>query len=281
MYSFLIYNIILLNSIGCGYIAEFDNSKNHRLLARWLLFFTLFIPAAIRYEVGYDYGNYSEIYNGLVDSYIDEPGFLFLQNFARYLHLDTQWIFVLTSFVMYFPICFCIKRKSFFMISSFYTLYVYIESLSFVRQFLAVTFLICALYYYLYSSSKIKAYLYGCSSLLFHLSALFVLLTYPFKKIKLGKPIYIYGMIFAFYILIVKFDFINLLFTVAMLLIPRYGGYMNTDWNSDVEIGSGLGVFIRLSIPFTIFFFRKKIFEQNSKNLYLIMLNLVYVVVNS
>ena len=65
-----------------------------------------------------------------------------------------------------------------------------------------------------------------------------------------------------------------------MLLIPRYGGYMNTDWNSDVEIGSGLGVFIRLSIPFTIFFFRKKIFEQNSKNLYLIMLNLVYVVVN-
>ena len=151
MFSFLIYNIILLNSIACGYIAEFSNNRSHRILARWLFFFTLFVPAAIRYEVGYDYGNYSEIYNNLVDAYIDEPGFLLLQNSARYLDLETQWIFILTSFVMYFPISFCIGRKSFFLISSFYTLYVYIDSLSFVRQFLAVTFLICALYYYLYS----------------------------------------------------------------------------------------------------------------------------------
>lgn len=71
-----------------------------------------------------------------------------------------------------------------------------------------------------------------------------------------------------------------MIFTVAMLLIPRYGGYMNTDWNSEVEIGSGLGVLIRLSIPFVIFFFRKKLLEQNPKNLYLILLNLVYVIVN-
>ncbi len=56
-----------------------------------------------------------------------------------------------------------------------------------------------------------------------------------------------------------------MIFTVAMLLIPRYGGYMNTDWNSEVEIGSGLGVLIRLSIPFVIFFFRKKLLEQNPK----------------
>ena len=280
MFSFLIYNIILLNSIACGYIAEFSNNRSHRILARWLFFFTLFVPAAIRYEVGYDYGNYSEIYNNLVDAYIDEPGFLLLQNSARYLDLETQWIFILTSFVMYFPISFCIGRKSFFLISSFYTLYVYIDSLSFVRQFLAVTFLICALYYYLYSDNKLKTYLYGISSLLFHFSALFAFLTYPFKKFKLGKPIYIYGLIFIFYILVVKFNFINVIFTVAMLLIPRYGGYMNTDWNSEVEIGSGLGVLIRLSIPFVIFFFRKKLLEQNPKNLYLILLNLVYVIVN-
>lgn len=58
------------------------------------------------------------------------------------------------------------------------------------------------------------------------------------------------------------------------------GLYMNTDWNSEVEIGSGLGVLIRLSIPFVIFFFRKKLLEQNPKNLYLILLNLVYVIVN-
>ena len=75
-------------------------------MARWLFFFTLFVPAAIRYEVGYDYGNYSEIYNNLVDAYIDEPGFLLLQNSARYLDLETQWIFILTSFVMYFTIFF-------------------------------------------------------------------------------------------------------------------------------------------------------------------------------
>lgn len=92
MFSFLIYNIILLNSIACGYIAEFSNNRSHRILARWLFFFTLFVPAAIRYEVGYDYGNYSEIYNNLVDAYIDEPGFLLLQNSARYLDLETQWI---------------------------------------------------------------------------------------------------------------------------------------------------------------------------------------------
>lgn len=112
--------------------------------------------------------------------------------------------FYIDLFRNVFSYIFLYWEKKLFLISSFYTLYVYIDSLSFVRQFLAVTFLICALYYYLYSDNKLKTYLYGISSLLFHFSALFALLTYPFKKFKLGKPIYIYGLIFIFIYLLLN-----------------------------------------------------------------------------
>lgn len=138
-----------------GYLAEYANFKQFRFLARFIVFIGLFLPAALRYDVGYDYWSYSAIYTGIMDAgSAVEPGFLFLQEAGRSLNLDTQWIFVLSSFVMYFPIAFLIGRKSFFLIVTFYTLYLYLEGLSFVRQYLAVTFLIVGLYHYLYSCGK-------------------------------------------------------------------------------------------------------------------------------
>ena len=128
MFSYLLYNSILLSSLVFGYLAEYANFKQFRFLARFIVFIGLFLPAALRYDVGYDYWSYSAIYTGIMDAgSAVEPGFLFLQEAGRSLNLDTQWIFVLSSFVMYFPIAFLIGTKSFFLIVTFYTLYLYLE----------------------------------------------------------------------------------------------------------------------------------------------------------
>lgn len=281
MLSYFIYNFILINSIIFSYLAEYSSTKFSQNICRFIVFLGMFLPAAIRYKVGYDYMNYTNIYNGGIgDSYL-ELGYTFLQNIAHALSLKSQWIFVLSSLVMYTPICFGIGRKNYSIIIPCYILCIYIESLSFIRQYMAVSFLICGLYYYLYSESTKKSSIQTFCSLLFHYSSILYLCFYALKKkIKLAHPIAIWGIIIGFYLLITKLNFINIVFTWVAIILPRYGDYQSSSWNSATEIGSGLGVVARLFIPFLIFIFYKQILRENPKNQYLIVLNVIYVIIN-
>ena len=280
MFSYLLYNSILLSSLVFGYLAEYANFKQFRFLARFIVFIGLFLPAALRYDVGYDYWSYSAIYTGIMDAgSAVEPGFLFLQEAGRSLNLDTQWIFVLSSFVMYFPIAFLIGRKSFFLIVTFYTLYLYLEGLSFVRQYLAVTFLIVGLYHYLYSCGKKKYLVYFFSSLLFHLSSIFYLLTLFIRNWKIKSSGVIWTIVIVGYIMFVKLALAEHAFTVVGLILPRYAAYADSSYNVDTELGSGVGVLLRLTIPFCVFLYRGRLLQANPRNNYLIWLNIAYVIV--
>lgn len=280
MSTYFFYNLLLLSVVVFGYKAEYTNGKRVRFFSRVCVFLSLFVPAAIRLEVGYDYDNYSNIYEGVKLSAIAEPGYLFLQEFARFYQLDTQWIFVLSSFVMYFPICFFIGRKSYFLIVTFYTLYVYLESLSFVRQYMAVSFLICGLYYYLYSLGKKKWLYFSFASLLFHLSSALYLLTIPFRKFVIKHSLIVWGIVLISYVFIIRLSFTDFVFGLAALIMPSYAAYATTGWNVDTELGSGLGVVTRLLIPLCVLFYRKKLLFQNKKNCYLVSLSLLYIIVN-
>lgn len=281
MFSYLIYNSILINSILFSYWAEYCNTNFSRNICRVIVFLGMFLPAAVRYEVGYDYDNYTNLYHWMTGYGYLEFGYAFLQNLAQALSLESQWIFVLSSFVMYFPVCFGIGRKDYSIIIPCYILCVYPESLSFIRQYMAVSFLICGVYYYLYSESTRKSALYSTASLLFHYSSALYLGFYALRnKIKLTRPATIWGIIAVFYLLIIKFNFINFLFSLVAVAFSRYAGYQNSSWNTDTEMGSGLGVLARLFIPFCVFIFYKHILKSNPKNHYLIVLNVAYVIIN-
>lgn len=281
MLTYFFYNILLLSVVAFGYTAEYANDKRVRSFSRICVFLSLFVPAAIRLEVGYDYDGYSNIYEGVDPGAIAEPGYLFIQETARFFQLDTQWIFVLSSFVMYFPICFFIGRKSYFLIVIFYTLYIYLESLSFVRQYMAVSFLICGLYYYLYSLGKKKWFYFSFASLLFHLSSALYLLTIPFRRFVVKHSFVVWGIVLISYVFIIRLSFTDFIFDLAALIMPRYAVYADSDiWNADTELGSGLGVVIRLLIPLCVLFYRKKLLFQNKKNCYLVSLSLLYIFVN-
>ena len=51
MFTYLIYNMILVLSFLSAYLAEFSKTKFQRIVCRIVLFNILFIPAAIRYNV--------------------------------------------------------------------------------------------------------------------------------------------------------------------------------------------------------------------------------------
>lgn len=68
-------------------------------------------------------------------------------------------------------------------------------------------------------------------------------------------------------------------FTVVGLILPRYAAYADSSYNVDTELGSGVGVLLRLTIPFCVFLYRGRLLQANPRNNYLIWLNIAYVIV--
>lgn len=70
-------------------------------------FFVMFIPAALRYDIGTDYSFYVEAYHSqyLLSGY--EYGFRIIVNILKMFSFPSQALFVFTSFLIYAPVCFC------------------------------------------------------------------------------------------------------------------------------------------------------------------------------
>lgn len=278
MYSYIIYNSILFFSFLFSFIAEYG--KGGKNFLRILVFITLWLPAAIRYEVGVDYNSYVEIYEGIRPNLINELGFLYIQNVLQWIGCSVQWLFVMTSFIMYVPLCLALKQQNYCSIISFYVLFVYFSSLGFIRQFLAVSCLVYSLYNYLYTYDNKKCYWGMILSLMFHYSALcYLIVFFLFRDFRIGiKRMLV--IIVLFYGLIISIDFVPFLFKSVAIFIPSYGAYIDSIFNAPTPLGTGLGVLSRLLIPFCVLLNADKLINKNNRNSLLVILNLIYILVN-
>ena len=111
MFTYLIYNMILVLSFLSAYLAEFSKTKFQRIVCRIVLFNILFIPAAIRYNVGTDYPNYVDYFNSVYGNDVNEYGFYVLTVFLRNIGLPVHSLFVASSFLSYFPLLFLSRRS--------------------------------------------------------------------------------------------------------------------------------------------------------------------------
>ena len=108
--------MILVLSFLSAYLAEFSKTK-----FRIVLFNILFIPAAIRYNVGTDYPNYVDYFNSVYGNDVNEYGFYVLTVFLRNIGLPVHSLFVASSFLSYFPLLF-LSRRSYSIKILFYVL---------------------------------------------------------------------------------------------------------------------------------------------------------------
>lgn len=274
MLSVCFYYFILIVAVFWAYNAEHSTDKKKEFCYRFLLFFTLWIPAAIRLDIGTDYVAYVDLYNHLQPDDI-EFGFYIICRFLNWLGAGSQWMFAIIAFLTYVPVCFGIPKKGMCFSLFFFCCLLYLSTFSLIRQGAAV----CLIWYASYTLMDRKKIKYLALMLLaasLHYSAFLVLPFYFAWNKPLNRTVAVILMLVGT-IFIQYFNAIDLLFASEVFLDSHYGNYATGSFNRETELGTGLGVVIRLLIPVCFFL----LFPSLKKNVlgygYIAYLNVAYV----
>lgn len=138
---------------------------------KFLCFLVLYIPASVRYNIGIDYKSYVIMFNSYSD--YGEIGWHWIENLVRFLNLDVQWIFVVSSILIY-GLLLKIKKKEFILLISLYFFLNYTESYNAVRNYISISIFIFSYYVFLEGRNK-TAIVFCCLGFLFHKSTILFL----------------------------------------------------------------------------------------------------------
>lgn len=262
--TIILYNLIFLGGAFWAYFAEYATLNCQRFLSRIFCFLVIFIPAACRYDIGTDYSFYVDAYNSNYLLLDYEYGFRAIANLLRFFSFPAQALFVFTSFLIYAPICFFIKRNGFYLKVILYILLFYLYSYNVIRNSIALSFLLVSLEQY-FSGSKSKSYFIYSVACLFHYSTLFFLPLFILDFISVNKKILIITFISIFFM--VCNNLIFLLFNTSLFLDSKYGIYVGSVHSNETDIGTGIGVFLYLVIPISSLFILLKKYDVKQRML--------------
>lgn len=275
-YTLVIYNSILVFSFLSSYGATYAKRAYQRAIFRFLCFLFLFFPAAVRYGIGTDYFAYVDIFETIdFKTTTLEPGYVFLNVLISFCGLDVQWVFVITSCIIYGLICFGLPKKNYVYYITLFVLLFYLRSYNIVRQAIAVSFLLLACVYY--AKNKKLFYLGICIASVFHYSAILVFLVGIIKQVKIYKfqPVYFLMLLYVLH----KVNFVDVIFSSNCFLNTAYANYANSIFNVTTSLGSGIGVCIRTVIPLIVIFRGYELAKKNEAYKMYIWLAYIYLLV--
>ena len=99
-------------------------------------FLALFLPAAVRYNIGTDYKNYVQIISASLPKHryaVFETGWIPMLWLLDNFDLNIHFFFVLTDFAILMCLFFVLDKKSFYLCIPIYVCFAYIQSFSLVR----------------------------------------------------------------------------------------------------------------------------------------------------
>lgn len=218
-----------------------------------LTFLTLFLPLALRYGIGTDYENYVRIVsNGLNLNYYTmfELGWAPLVYFIDSCALDVHWFFVIISGISTIVLFAIVPRKYFFTSIPIYICTSWIASFSLVRQAFASLIFLVALKKHLLGKN-VQAAFWGSIAGLFHTSLFLPLCLLPLCRLRWRcfTPVFNGAALLFLSATFALSNIGTVLFDSVIALTP-YSSYINTIYNSKTELGSGLGVLLKVFVLF-------------------------------
>ncbi len=267
--TLLIYNAILLAACAAAFCVRCAEGWQEWMW-RTILLLVMLLPAALRYNIGTDYANYVNYFNA-PDGAIQrtEIGFLFLNQVVMAMEGSVQWMFALVALLTYLPLAFGLRRNRILPVVVLYMLTLYLSSFSAIRQMLDISWVLVALTRYLDDNRIGHAYFWIAAASFFHLSALIVL---PFVLIrKVHIPAWFLLLLMPAFYFIATHGFIDFLFSSDVFLGTKYGGYANSQYDHKTEMGSGLGVLLRMLIPLAYMVYSGRLERKNDIVLYTVV----------
>jgi len=237
--SFYAYQFLLVLLLAAG--VSYAGSKRTCCVFQWLVFLVLFIPAALRYGIGFDYPNYVEEF-GNVATGCGAPnfgcGFMAICNSLIRFDRDVQWMFAISSFLTCLSI-FAFPRKGFVWCIIGFMATMYLSSYNAVRQELGIMFCVFAFSMRLHRRRWLPV-LMVAAGVTFHDTVLIVLplalLVAFLRRFSNGRLLVLLAALLSVALIVKPVDSIFSL-VARIPLLEYYMGYSF----SDEYMGSGVG----------------------------------------
>lgn len=249
--TYIIYNTVLILGGGLAFFSEWQNNRLSRNLLYMLSFLIVFFPMAFRYQIGTDYENYVYIFNNLAEYDLIklEPIYYALNYVIKYLGMDVQWVFILTSFIFCYFIYYTAQFYHRGWIITFFILLFYLASFNIVRQSVALSIAFYALHN-LFNNRNRNFLFFIFLSLGFHYSTIIFIPFYFIRNIKLS---WFFSIVLLMLVIFIgtKLNISETIFNNSIFQDSKYNVYATNEYNRETEVKSGIGVILQLIIPIT------------------------------
>lgn len=270
--TYVIYNSILLFSTLFVWLYEKSKNKNIKTVSITVAFLIVFLPAAIRYNIGSDYWSYINIYELVKagENTDHEIGFVLILKVLAFFEMPGHAFIVFTSFVIYLFLFLSYPKKGAAVYHFMYMVMFYLVSYNLIRT--AVVLSLCLFLIKLIINkktlfSKAMVFFIACSV---HKSAVLILIPLLLMKINIGEVlknrVYAILTILLFVTLFFLRDMVVNLFVASGIAdILGYGHYINSGYFTSTEINTGVGLLIKAAILFGGIYYLKE-FDKTYRN---------------
>ncbi|MBE0471496.1 MAG: EpsG family protein [Methyloprofundus sp.] len=288
MATVFFYNFILFSSTFFVWLSEKGRTKLDRWVLLGIAFLLVFVPAAIRYDIGTDYLNYLAIYEGTsaiktLEPYkFKEPLFYFVNWFLKSIDAHFQWMFAAFAFIFTAAAFKAYPRKNAWLLHFLFFSMLLFFSFNGLRQAVALSLSFLALFHF-FERRYFWFFALNIVGATFHQSALFITATGLAALIPLG--IHLKTRIAPFvFIGFIGFTYISMSVVLVYLEqilnlvgLTKYAGYFSSTRHFiPRDFGSGLGVLAKLLFSIYIILNAKALIELNKNYWLLIILTFAY-----
>lgn len=285
MATVIFYNFILLSSTFFVWMSEKGKGNLERYFFLSIAFLLVFLPAALRYDIGTDYVNYLDIYEtGSYKSYqFKEPAFYFINWFLNSIDAHSQWLFFTFSFIFTAVAFKAYPRRNAWLLHFLFFSMLWFFSFNGIRQAIALSWCMLALSHFFDKRYGwfIVLTLIGST---FHQSVLLITVfglvaLIPINhhiKIRIAPLSFIGFLVFTSISINVVIAYIEpLLSTIGL---TKYSYYFGGRHFIEREHGSGLGALIKIIFSIYILLNTKSLLRVNENYWLLVVLVFIYAV---
>ena len=260
-YFELLFLILILTAIG------YVNYSNKKYIY-FIISFTLLFVSMFRFKVGFDYKNYLDsinfiINNGINSNYIFynrmEPAYKLFVLISYHLR-NSYFVFFISSFITILLVSLSIYRYSKDYLLSIFIFYsfpfFYLDSFSIIRQWSAVSIIIFGYTSFIKNRNLFIFLITIILASLFHSSALISILIIPFFFINFNRKMLLF---LIFFIFILKYYLFNIIIYYLPFNLNKIERLLNTK-------GGDKLIYIITFFSFLFFYFKSNLESINKNN---------------
>ncbi|MBE6151814.1 MAG: EpsG family protein [Firmicutes bacterium] len=222
----LIYIFVAILTILLLHFSKRMNNLKTKKMLIIISFSILFIVSGFRYCVGTDFDNYASWFfqiNTLKDIHISSFGFDVLILLIKLFTNNSQWLFIITSFIILLLIYKAIlneKDDYDLILYLFITLIFYCSSFNGIRQWIAIAILMNSLKF-IREKNFYKYLICVLAASLFHITALNTIILYFLLNLKYKDTIKVILFVLAFLILKIT-NITEIFILIVKHILPSY-----------------------------------------------------------